>query len=94
MSEHLDRLTPTYRAAIVRLPPQQRQVLDAVARVPGGARRAEIRERTRIAPSVLSSQLRRLEEAGWVLVMGDRVVLQDPDLGRWWWWRYGEGRVA
>src|SRR2546430_5635250 len=66
----LDQVTPYYKAKIEALPPQQRKILDHIARISGRTREGltptEIAAATRLAVNHVSSQLKRLVELGYV----------------------------
>jgi tetratricopeptide (TPR) repeat protein len=66
----LDEVTPYYKAKVESLPPQQRKVLDHIARVSSktseGATPSQIAEATRLTPNHVSAQLKRLSENGYV----------------------------
>jgi tetratricopeptide (TPR) repeat protein len=66
----LDEVTPYYKAKIESLPAQQRKILDHVARVSGrtqeGLTPTEIARDTRLAVNLVSSQLKRLSDLGYV----------------------------
>jgi len=68
----LDEVTPYYKAKIESLPPQQRKILDHIARVSGrtweGVTPGAIAHATRLSPNQVSAQLRRLSELGYVRV--------------------------
>jgi tetratricopeptide (TPR) repeat protein len=66
----LDEVTPYYKAKVESLPPQQRKILDHIARVSnrtgGGATPGQIAEVTRLSPNQVSAQLKRLTDSGYV----------------------------
>jgi hypothetical protein len=66
----LDEVTPYYKAKVESLPPQQRKILDHIARVSSqtneGLTPTEIASATRMTPNQASAQLKRLVENGYV----------------------------
>ena len=66
----LDEVTPYYKAKIERLPPQQRKILDHIARVSArtgsGLTPTEIAVETRLPVNQVTSQLKRLSGLGYV----------------------------
>ena len=66
----LDEVTPYYKAKVEALPPQQRKILDHIARMSGetheGLTPADIASAVRLSPNQVSSQLKRLSESGYV----------------------------
>ncbi len=66
----LDEVTPYYKAKIEALPPQQRKILDQIARISAQTREGltptEIASATRLAVNQVSSQLKRLSDDGYV----------------------------
>lgn len=66
----LDEVTPYYKAKIEALPPQQRKILDHIARVSGatneGITPGDIAAAVRLPPNQVSAQLKRLTEIGYV----------------------------
>lgn len=66
----LDEVTPYYKAKIETLPPQQRKILDQIARISAQTREGltptEIAAATRLAVNQVSSQLKRLADDGYV----------------------------
>lgn len=66
----LDEVTPFYKAKVESLPPQQRKILDHIARVSSqtneGLTPTEIAAATRMSSNQVSSQLKRLMENGYV----------------------------
>ena len=66
----LDEVTPYFKAKIESLPPQQRKILDHIARISSktneGVTPTEIATHTRLSPNQVSSQLKRLSELGYV----------------------------
>jgi tetratricopeptide (TPR) repeat protein len=66
----LDEVTPYYKAKIEILPPQQRKILDHVARISGrtgeGLTPTRIAQETRLPVNQVSTQLKRLSDLGYV----------------------------
>jgi tetratricopeptide (TPR) repeat protein len=66
----LDEVTPYYKAKVEALPPQQRKILDQIARISAQTREGltptEIASATRLAVNHVSSQLKRLADVGYV----------------------------
>lgn len=66
----LDEVTPYYKSKVESLPPQQRKILDHIARVSSqtneGLTPTEIAAATRMTPNQASAQLKRLVENGYV----------------------------
>lgn len=66
----LDEVTPYYKAKVEILPPQQRKIVDHIARVSGetneGLTPGEIAAAVRLPPNQVSAQLKRLSELGYV----------------------------
>jgi DNA-binding transcriptional ArsR family regulator len=66
----LDEVTPYYKAKVEALPPQQRKILDQIARISAQTREGltptEIASTTRLAVNQVSSQLKRLADVGYV----------------------------
>ncbi len=66
----LDEVTPYYKSKVESLPPQQRKILDHIARVSSqtneGLTPTEIASATRMTPNQASAQLKRLVENGYV----------------------------
>lgn len=66
----LDEVTPYYKSKVESLPPQQRKILDHIARVSSktneGLTPTEIAVATRMTPNQASAQLKRLVENGYV----------------------------
>ncbi|HEX8565345.1 MAG TPA: tetratricopeptide repeat protein [Pyrinomonadaceae bacterium] len=64
----LDEVTPYYKAKVEALPPQQRKILDLIARESSrtneGLTPGEIAKQTRLSPNQASAQLKRLVETG------------------------------
>ncbi len=70
LEQLLDQVTPYYKGKLESLPPQQRKILDQIARVSGetheGSTPTQIATATRLTPNAVSSQLKRLAEQGYV----------------------------
>jgi tetratricopeptide (TPR) repeat protein/DNA-binding MarR family transcriptional regulator len=66
----LDEVTPYYKAKVESLPPQQRKILDHIARASSqtneGLTPTDIATATRMTPNQASAQLKRLIESGYV----------------------------
>jgi tetratricopeptide (TPR) repeat protein len=66
----LDEVTPYYKAKIETLPPQQRKILDQIARITGQTREGltptQIAPATRLPVNQVSAQLKRLADLGYV----------------------------
>ena len=94
----LDQVTPYYKAKIEALPPQQRKILDHIARISGktneGLTPAEIAEAVRLSPNQTSAQLKRLSELGYVRAANIRgrsvpYTLAEPLYAIWHQMRFG-----
>jgi len=94
----LDQVTPFYKAKTETLPPQQRKIIDSLARLVGetheGITPAEIAQHSRLTPQVVSAQLKRLLEAGYVQVANIRsrrsfYTLSEPLYSLWHQMRFG-----
>ena len=94
----LDQVTPFYKAKTEDLPPQQRKILDHIARTSGqsreGASPSEIALATRLSPQVVSAQLKRLAAAGYVHSANLRgrttsYTLSEPLYSLWYQMRFG-----
>ena len=94
----LDQVTPFYKAKTEDLPPQQRKILDHIARTSGqsreGASPSEIAAAIRLTPQVVSAQLKRLAEAGYVQSANLRgrsasYTLSEPLYSLWYQMRFG-----
>jgi tetratricopeptide (TPR) repeat protein len=94
----LDEVTPYYKAKIESLPAQQRKILDHVARVSGrtqeGLTPTEIAQDTRLAVNLVSSQLKRLSDLGYVRAANVRsrnsfYSLAEPLYAIWHQMRFG-----
>jgi tetratricopeptide (TPR) repeat protein len=94
----LDQVTPYYKSKVESLPPQQRKILDHIARVSSqtreGVRPTEIAEATRLKPNQVSAQLKRLSELGYVHAANLRernsyYVLSEPLYAIWHQMRFG-----
>jgi len=94
----LDEVTPYYKAKIETLPPQQRKILDQIARSTSRTREGmtptEIASETRLPVNQVSSQLKRLSEAGYVHTANIRsrssyYTLSEPLYAIWHQMRFG-----
>ena len=94
----LDQVTPFYKAKTEDLPPQQRKILDHIARSSGqsreGASPSEIASAVRLTPQVVSAQLKRLADAGYVQSANLRgrnafYTLSEPLYSLWYQMRFG-----
>jgi tetratricopeptide (TPR) repeat protein len=94
----LDEVTPYYKAKIESLPPQQRKILDHIARISGktneGLTPAEIADAVRLSPNQVSAQLKRLAELGYVRAANMRgrsvpYTLAEPLYAIWHQMRFG-----
>ena len=62
----LDEMTPFFQAQMESLPAQQRKILDTLALMDGPATPTEIAKTSRTKVNIVTSQLKRLEDAGYV----------------------------
>lgn len=94
----LDEVTPYYKAKVETLPPQQRKILDHIARISGetneGLTPKEIAEAVRLSQNQVSSQLKRLSELGYVRAANMRgrssyYTLSEPLYAIWHQMRFG-----
>src|SRR5262245_9816685 len=94
----LDEVTPYYKAKVEMLPPQQRKILDHIARVSGqtsqGVTPKEIAEAVRLPQNQTSAQLKRLAELGYVRAANLRgrssyYTLSEPLYAIWHQMRFG-----
>lgn len=94
----LDEVTPYYKAKIEMLPPQQRKILDHIARVSGqtneGLTPKEIAEAVRLPQNQVSAQLKRLSELDYVRAANLRgrssfYTLSEPLYAIWHQMRFG-----
>jgi tetratricopeptide (TPR) repeat protein len=94
----LDEVTPYYKAKVEVLPPQQRKILDHIARVSGetheGLTPTDIASAVRLSPNQVSSQLKRLSESGYVRSANLRgrssyYMLSEPLYAIWHQMRFG-----
>ena len=94
----LDEVTPYYKAKIETLPPQQRKILDQIARISAQTREGltptEIAAATRLAVNQVSSQLKRLADDGYVRAANIRgrssyYTLSEPLYAIWHQMRFG-----
>jgi tetratricopeptide (TPR) repeat protein len=94
----LDEVTPYYKAKIENLPPQQRKILDHIARVSAqthaGLTPTEIAAETRLPVNQVTSQLKRLSGLGYVRAANVRArsswySLAEPLYAIWHQMRFG-----
>jgi tetratricopeptide (TPR) repeat protein len=94
----LDEATPFYKAKVESLPPQQRKILDHIARESSrtheGVTPTAIAEATRLKPNLVSSQLKRLSDLGYVRAANLRerssyYTLSEPLYAIWHQMRFG-----
>ncbi len=94
----LDEVTPYYKAKIETLPPQQRKILDQIARISAQTREGltptEIAAATRLGVNQVSSQLKRLADEGYVRAANIRgrssyYTLSEPLYAIWHQMRFG-----
>lgn len=94
----LDEVTPFYKSKVESLPPQQRKILDYIARVSAqtneGLTPTEIAEATRMTANQASAQLKRLAEYGYVRAANLRgrssyYMLSEPLYAIWHQMRFG-----
>ena len=94
----LDQVTPFYKAKTEDLPPQQRKILDHIARTSGqsreGASPSDIASAVRLTPQIVSAQLKRLADAGYVQSANLRgrsafYTLSEPLYSLWYQMRFG-----
>jgi tetratricopeptide (TPR) repeat protein len=94
----LDEVTPYYKAKIETLPPQQRKILDQIARISAQTREGltptEIASATRLPINQVSSQLKRLADLGYVSAANTRgrssyYTLSEPLYAIWHQMRFG-----
>ena len=94
----LDEVTPYYKAKIESLPPQQRKILDHIARVSArtgsGLTPTEIAVETRLPVNQVTSQLKRLSGLGYVRAANVRArsswySLAEPLYAIWHQMRFG-----
>lgn len=94
----LDEVTPYYKAKIESLPPQQRKILDHIARITARTREGltptEIASSTRLAVNHVSAQLKRLSDVGYVRAANIRgrssyYTLSEPLYAIWHQMRFG-----
>jgi tetratricopeptide (TPR) repeat protein len=94
----LDEVTPFYKAKTESLPPQQRKILDHIARISSmtheGLTPGEIATATRLPANQVSAQLKRLSEHGYVNAASVRsrssyYVLSEPLYAIWYQMRFG-----
>ena len=94
----LDQVTPYYKDKTEALPAQQRKILDYIARASGqtheGVSPSEIAQVVRLTPQVVSAQLKRLTEQGYVQPANLRgrsafYTLSEPLYSLWYQMRFG-----
>lgn len=94
----LDQVTPYYKDKMEILPPQQRKILDYIARESSrtheGVTPSEIAKGARLAANVVSSQLKRLLESGYISTANLRgrnsyYTLAEPLYAIWYQMRFG-----
>lgn len=94
----LDQVTPYYKDKMEILPPQQRKILDYIARESSrtheGVTPSEIAKGARLAANVVSSQLKRLLESGYIRTANLRgrssfYTLAEPLYAIWYQMRFG-----
>lgn len=98
----LDEVTPYYKAKVESLPPQQRKILDYIARESSrtseGVTPGTIAEATRLTPNQTSVQLKRLVDLGYTRAANVRernsyYTLSEPLYAIWHQMRFGrDGR--
>src|SRR5579871_86766 len=98
LEDLLDQVTPYYKAKIESLPPQQRKILDHIARISSqtheGLTPTEIASGTRLTPNAVSMQLKRLLDLGYVRSANVRgrksyYTLSDALYALWYQMRFG-----
>jgi tetratricopeptide (TPR) repeat protein len=94
----LDEVTPYFKSKIELLPPQQRKVLDYIARMSfekrEGVSPTEVSTAIRLSPNQTSAQLKRLMEDGYVKSANVRsknsfYVISEPLVAIWYQMRFG-----
>lgn len=94
----LDEVTPYYKAKVESLPPQQRKILDHIARVSSrtheGVTPTDLARAVRLTPNQTSAQLKRLLELGYVRTADLRsrsawYTLSEPLYAIWHQMRFG-----
>jgi tetratricopeptide (TPR) repeat protein len=94
----LDEVTPYYKAKVESLPPQQRKILDYIARESSrtseGVTPGTIAEATRLTPNQTSVQLKRLVDLGYMRAANVRernsyYTLSEPLYAIWHQMRFG-----
>jgi len=94
----LDEVTPYYKNKTEILPPQQRKILDHLARTGAETREGvsptDIAKTTRMKPNIVSSQLKRLSSQGYVRAANIRgrssyYSLSEPLYSIWYQMRFG-----
>jgi tetratricopeptide (TPR) repeat protein len=95
----LDEITPYYKAKTEMLPPQQRKILDCIARTSAQSREGitptNIATATRMKVNQASAQLKRLMEMGYVRAANLRerssyYTLSEPLYAIWYQMRFGQ----
>ncbi|MBK8813042.1 MAG: tetratricopeptide repeat protein [Acidobacteria bacterium] len=98
LEDLLDEITPFFKSKIELLPPQQRKILDFIARTSfernEGVTPKEIAERVRLKQNQASAQLKRLSDDGYVRAANVRgrssfYVLSEPLMAIWYQMRFG-----
>ena len=98
METLLDEVTPYYKAKVESLSPQQRKILDCIARATSRTREGEspqaIAEAARVTPASVGSQLKRLTDLGYVRSADIRgrsryYTLSEPLYAIWHQMRFG-----
>lgn len=98
LEQLLDQVTPYYKAKLESLPPQQRKILDHIAKISAetneGLTPTQIAEATRSTPNAVSTQLKRLSEQGYVRSANLRgrnafYTLSEPLYAIWHQMRFG-----
>ena len=98
----LDEITPYYQAKTASLPPQQRKILDQLARHSSVTHEAQtpsqIAAATRLPANQVSAQLKRLLEGGYVSVAhvsgrNSYYALSERLYAIWYQMRFGRGRM-
>jgi hypothetical protein len=88
----LDEVTPYYKAKLESLPPQQRKIIDQIARISGrtheGVTPTEIARNARLSVNQTTAQLKRLIDLGYVRVANNKsrhayYILAEPLYAIW-----------
>jgi len=94
----LDEVTPYFKARTELLPPQQRKILDQIARESArtleGQSPTAFGRATRMTPNQVSAQLKRMSETGYVRAVNVRgraayYTLSEPLFALWYQMRFG-----